>query len=286
MRRSIQMPVPDADDISPSLDPRAFLDALNAAMSRVPNNRDERDEVAHTTMSRATSLYEHLTKLLVDTDPAVRLRAARAIAMLDGPDAVDALLQALGREADRIVRATIYVGFALPRPPTERDAMLQRPFPDIDADDVAGFAARTTNAVLRRKDLSPSGVERLLADVPVVLGFEGPLRETTWITSAIDALGAALNAVGLGPEDAIRFVDRFAEVSVAREIGFVAMALWLAVDDGPARPEFLAALDAVCAHERLWTDALAPDLKKVLETWGVPTDRDELRTAVADFRDG
>lgn len=272
------------DDATPGVGTRTFLDALNAALSIVPTAPGERDAEANATMQRALSIRGDLLGLLAHPDRAVRVRAARAVSMLDGPEAVGALLAALPRELDGLVRATIYVGFALQRPEEERAAIEAAPFPDLDEEDVAGFAARTTQAVLLRERLPAARRARLLGDVPKVLSIDPELRETTWITSGVDALGAALNAVGMGPQDGPRLAERFTDLRSPEQMGSVAMAIWLAIDDSPTRQELLSVLDSVCAHDHLWTEDMAPSLRGVLATFGLPERRDELRGALADFR--
>lgn len=239
------------DDPATAVGSRAFLDALNAALSIVPTTPEERDAEANATVQRALAVMGTLVGLLGDPDRAVRIRAARAVSMLDGPEAVEALLATLPREADGVVRATIYVGFALPRPREERAAIEATPFPDLDEEDVAGFAARTTQAVLLRERLPAARRARLLGDVPTVLSIDPALRETTWVTSGVDALGAALNAAGMGPKDAPRLAERFTDVQSPEQVGSVAMAIWLAIDDSPTRQELLSVLDALCAHDHL-----------------------------------
>ncbi len=190
------------------------------------------------------------------------------------------MLAALAVEPEPVVRVSLCIGLAVTRanePTAQRIVALEKVSTHTDA---SGFAARTSLAILQKEQTPPELVERLLwEDSRHLLEYDLTLKATTWPTSAVDAQGSALNAAGIWFEGGPRVAQRFDTIQSADELGLVLTAIWLA-SDGRFRVELAEVLGAIVATDRFWQeeDDWAPTLRTVLETFGLPEERDDLRT--------
>ncbi|MBP9204813.1 MAG: HEAT repeat domain-containing protein [Kofleriaceae bacterium] len=219
-----------------------------------------------------------LTPLLDAADPVVRARAAAIVSYQyrQAAEVAAALVQRLLREPEAEVRVAILAALGNLGDAAGVRAAEQR----IGRDGFEGLCAAVA-AATGRGTATPEPVRQrlrhgLLAATSLAAQWKDspalPEHPVKWI-------GQALMASGLDLDEGVHLASWFGAIDRDDQLGLVAGALWMASPaEGQSDAQLVAVLGKIAADDRLWK---LPSLSATLESFDLPSERDDLRAAVA-----
>ncbi|MBT8492986.1 MAG: hypothetical protein KJO07_07995 [Deltaproteobacteria bacterium] len=220
--------------------------------------------------------------LLEEDDPAIRNKAVRLLSGAhEAGDRVAGALRELHRRDDSVT-ARGNILFSLAR--LGSDAGLELLDSSLDDDSLVGACAAMALVMARGQECGDEVLTRLVDEVGRADDERAEqFSELPWADDHLVAeLGQALAYGGGGAPVLGRLIERFDDVSSLSALTLVQSAIRIAIEigEGGLTPELRKVLEALVAADNPWQFNV--NMHEILEGFGLPRGRDELRELLAD----